>query len=288
MRYLNLAFGLALLVLVSCKKETAATIETPSITDTLAAAAYKDVSYGTDEKQKLDVYLPASRNEQTRMIVIIHGGGWNSGDKSDFDGYITEFQNRLPGYALANLNYRLIRADGNYFPTQENDVNAAISFLKSKTGEYNTSQNFIFMGFSAGAHLSLLQGYKHADVLQPRGIISFFGPTDLEKLYIDNEVSVPGQLKFVLSATLDINPNLFFESSPINYVTSASAPTLMLHGDHDKLVPVEQAYTLQDKLEGLGVFNKLIVYPGKGHGWGGAELQDSFTQVEAFIKGLAN
>lgn len=275
------------LLISSCKKN-GGTDSSVVKNDTLPAANYIDVSYGTDDKQKLDVYLPASRNENTRLIVITHGGGWNSGDKSNLDGQIAEIQKRLPGYAIANLNYRLIRTDGNYFPTQENDVNSAITFLKNKTADYNISQNFILMGYSAGAHLSLLQGYKHSDVLQPRGIISFFGPTDLEKLYLDAEVSIPGALKYVLNATLDINPNLFYESSPINYVTSSSAPTLMLHGDQDQLVPVNQAYTLQNKLEDAGVFNKLIVYPGQGHGWSGADLQDSFSQVEAFIKGLSN
>ena len=63
---------------------------------------------------------------------------------------------------------------------------------------------------------------------------------------------------------------------------------MMLHGENDKLVPVEQAYMLQDKLEAAGVFHKLIVYPGQGHGWTGEDLEDSFSQVVAFIKGLAN
>lgn len=287
MRLIYLALGLALLA-ASCKKEVVSLGEPPIVNDSLEAASYLDVSYGTDGKQKLDVYLPEFRDARTRLIILIHGGGWNSGDKSDLNGLIPEIQKRLPGYAIANLNYRLIRADGNYFPTQENDVNSAISFLKTKLDEYNISQNIIYMGFSAGAHLAMLQGYKHNDVLQPKGVISFFGPTDLEKLYIDAAVSVPGQLKVVLDATLDANPNLFFESSPLNYVTSNSAPTMMLHGDQDKLVPVEQAYMLRDKLVDKGVFNKLVVYPGKGHGWGGDQLQDSFNQVEAFIKGLAN
>lgn len=286
MRIINLALGLALL-LGSCSKENSGA-DVPSITDSLPAVNHLNVSYGTDEKQKLDIYLPEFRDDKTRLVVIIHGGGWNSGDKSDFDGLVTEFQRRFPNYALANLNYRLMKADGNYFPTQENDVNAAITFLKDKSAEYKISQQFIYMGFSAGAHLAMLQGYKHNDVLQPKGIISFFGPTDLEKLYLNAEVSVPAQLKNLLNATLEVNPNLFFESSPLNYVSSNSAPTLMLHGDQDNLVPVNQAYMLQDKLEEKGVFNKLIVYPGQGHGWGGVDLLDSFDQVEGFIKGLSN
>jgi acetyl esterase/lipase len=287
MRLLYLAFGLALLF-SSCKKNDGLSVEKSSVNDSLPAASHLDVSYGTDVKQKLDIYLPAFRDENTRLVIIIHGGGWNSGDKKDFNGLIAELQKTLPNYAVANLNYRLVQATGNYFPTQENDVNAAITFLKNKSAEYKISQNFILMGFSAGAHLALLQGYKHSDVLQPRGIVSFFGPVDLERLYINSDKTIPGQLRFIMNSTLDVNPNIFFESSPINYVTSNSAPTMMLHGDQDKLVPVEQAYMLQDKLEEKGVFNKLIVYPGEGHGWGGKDLADSYSQVEAFIKGLAN
>lgn len=288
MKYLYyLALGLILFI-GSCKKNDIASVSQESKNDSLPEVNFKDVSYGESAEQKLDVYLPALRNEKTRMVIIIHGGGWNSGDKADFNSYVTEFQKRLPGYAFANVNYRLVTETGNYFPTQETDIKSAIEFLKNKSADYNISRNFIFLGVSAGAQLALLQGYKHNDVLQPKGIVSFFGPVDLERLYINSDQSIPSQLKFIMNATLESNPNIFFDSSPINFVSSNSAPTLMLHGDKDMLVPVEQAYLLQDKLNEKGVFNKLVIYPGQGHGWDGKDLSDSFSQVEIFIKGLAN
>ena len=289
MRYFYyLALGLVL-IFSSCTKESVESVQQPPTqNDSLPAINHLNVSYGNSDQQKLDVYLPALRDENTRMVIIIHGGGWNSGDKSDFDSYIAEFQKRLPGYAFANLNYRLVTESGNYFPTQENDVNAAVSFLKSQTSEYKISQNFIYLGISAGAHLALLQAYKHSGVLQPKGIVSFFGPADLERLYVNSDKSIPEQLKFIMNATLEANPTIFFDSSPINFVSPNSAPTLMLHGDQDIIVPIEQAYMLQSKLEEKGVFNKLVVYPGQAHGWGGKDLSDSFHQVETFIKELAN
>ena len=278
MKYFGcLLVGVALMI-SSCKKNDVSSVQQTKV-DSLPSASYLDVSYGNDAQQKMDVYLPAKRNERTRLVIIIHGGGWSAGDKSDFTNFINEFQNRLTGYALANLNYRLVTANGNYFPTQENDILSAVEFLKSKTKDYNISQDYIFVGISAGAHLALLQGYKHNDVLQPKGIVSFFGPVDLERLYDNSDASIPDQLKFIMNATLEANQNIFFESSPINYVTDKSAPTLMLHGDKDVLVPIEQAYMLQQKLEANGVFNKLIVYPGEGHGWTGDDLSDSFLQV---------
>lgn len=288
MRYLYfLVFGLVG-IFSSCKKNDISAIGSPAKSDSLAAVNFLDVSYGNNAQQTLDVYLPANRNEKTRLVIIIHGGGWSAGDKKDFNNFIAEFQKRLPGYALANLNYRLVTADGNYFPTQENDINSAIQFLKSKTNDYSISQDYVYVGISAGAHLALLQGYKHSDVLQPKGIVSFFGPVDLERLYKNSDASIPDQLKYIMNATLDVDPNIFYESSPINFVTPRSAPTLMLHGDKDMLVPIEQAFMLQHKLDENGVFNRLVVYPGQGHGWEGTDLTDSFFQVEAFIKGLAN
>jgi acetyl esterase/lipase len=286
MRYLGFVLGLALLV-SSCSKKDVGTLDGPSA-DSLPASSYQNVSYGSDAQQKLDVYLPANRNNKTRLLIIIHGGGWSAGDKSDFNNYITEFQNRLPGYAFANLNYRLVTKDTNFFPTQENDIASAITFLRDKSAEYKISQNFVYLGISAGAHLALLQAYKHSDILQPRGIVSFFGPADLVRLYMNNENTVPDAIKNVMNATLEEDPNIFYESSPINYVGSNSAPTLMLHGDKDNVVPVEQAYLLRDKLQEFNVTNKLVVYPGQGHGWFGDDLQDSFLQVQNFIRGLEN
>ena len=155
--------------------------------DSLPWTSYKDVSYGNDEQQKMDVYLPLVRNSKTRMMIIIHGGGWYQGDKSEFDSFVDEFQKRLPGYAFANVNYRLVKKGGNYFPTQENDIKSAIEFLKNKSPEYNISTDYILLGQSAGAQLALLQGYKHSDIVQPKGIISFFGPVDLTFLYKNSD-----------------------------------------------------------------------------------------------------
>lgn len=242
-----------------------------------------NVHYGGNEKQTMDVYLPANRTQQTRLIVIIHGGGWSAGDKSDFNNYVTEFKTRLPGYAIANLNYRLAVNQSNRFPTQENDIKSAITYLKDKAASYTVSSDMILLGISAGAHLALLQAYKHADIVQPRGVVSFYGPTDLAALYVS---SLPTVLKSITGFTVDENPTIYKESSPIQYVSASSAPTLLLQGDADMLVPLTQAVALQQKLDGLKVTNKLVVYPGQGHGWEGDTLTDSFNKIQSFIISL--
>ncbi len=242
-----------------------------------------NVHYGANDQQIMDVYLPAGRSQQTRLIVIIHGGGWRAGDKSDFDNYVTEFKNRLPGYAIANLNYRLVDNPNNLFPTQENDIKSAIGFLKEKATSYTISSDMILLGISAGAHLALLQAYKHPDIVRPKGIVSFYGPPNLADLYL----VLPSVLRNITGFTPQQNPTIYQESSPIHYVSASSAPTLLLHGDADNVVPLAHANALQQKLDELNVTNSLVVYPGQGHdGWNGESLTDSFNKIQSFILSL--
>ena len=114
----------------ACGKESAETVYYPAETK-------NNIAYGSDPKQKMDMYLPAGRSiDSTKVMVIIHGGGWREGDKSDFTPYMNSLQQRLPGYAIFNLNYRLAGDNKNLFPSQENDIKAAIEFIYSKRSEY--------------------------------------------------------------------------------------------------------------------------------------------------------
>jgi acetyl esterase/lipase len=85
-----------------------------------------DVAYGKDSLQRMDIYLPPGRTSYvTKSLILIHGGGWNSGDKSNFAVYIDSFKHRLPDYAIFNINYRLVSSN-HIFPVQENDVKAQL------------------------------------------------------------------------------------------------------------------------------------------------------------------
>ena len=249
-----------------------------------------NVPYGDDPKQKMDVYLPAHRTpDSTPLIVLIHGGGWNSGDKSQLTPYITALQNRLPDYAFANINYRLLNFNtgDNRFPAQENDVKDAIQFLRAKASDYKISKSIILLGASAGGHLALLQGYKNEKPEDIKAVISFFGPSDLIELY--NHPGNPG-LPFLLNALMGTNPaenkTFYSESSPINFVTPSSPPTLLLQGGRDILVPEAQSTQLRDKLKSQGVKHQYIFYPEEGHGWRGSKLAESFDKIAAFLKSL--
>ena len=114
---------------------------------------------------------------------MLHGGSWANGDKADLNGFIPELQRRLPHFAFANANYRLVNGTSNRFPTQENDIRAVVNFLQSKASELGISKKIVLLGVSAGGHLALLQGYKHTGDVQPKAIVSLFGTTDLAELY---------------------------------------------------------------------------------------------------------
>lgn len=249
------------------------------------AETLTNVAYGEDPKQQMDIYLPDDRDTiSTKLMILLHGGGWTRGDKNEFNPYITALMERLPGYAFANINYRLFDNGLHQFPDQENDTKAAVEFLLNKSGEYGFSKNIVLMGASAGAHLALLQGYKNMGDIRPRAIVSFFGPTDLEHLYRNpGYPAVPFLLSGITGSTPDKDPELYRSSSPIQYVNRQSPPTLLLHGGNDNLVPAEQARLLNDKLKKLGVKHDLIIYPEAGHGWRGRNLEDSFNKIKAFL-----
>ena len=244
-----------------------------------------DVSYGNDPAQTMDVYLPAGRSANTtKFLVLIHGGGWNEGDKSDFTIYIDSLRKRLPDWAFFNVNYRLYHDGNNKFPTQENDVKAAVSFILSKKDSFQVSSRYGILGASAGGHLALLQAYKNS-VVQPTAVISYFGPTDLASLYqLSNDPYLQLLLSTLTGTTPSLHSDVYQESSPVQFVNSSSCATLLLHGDKDALVPLGQSQLLKAKLDAAGVVNKLVVYPGQGHGWLGTPLSESFTQVQNFLQ----
>jgi acetyl esterase/lipase len=249
----------------------------------------KNVSYGTHTQQKMDVYLPANRSTATtKVMIMIHGGGWNTGDKTDLDIYVDSLRKREPSYAVFNLNYRLANTP-DLFPAQENDVKAAVEFIYSRRNEYNISDKFVLLGASAGAHLALLQGYKHTTTIRPKAIVDFFGPTDLVELY--NNPPNPLVQPLLISVTGG-NPTthatIYAESSPINYVTPASPPTLILQGGLDIIVGVSQSALLNIRLFTAAITHQLISYPTEGHGWTGANLTDSFNKIQAFLTANVN
>jgi acetyl esterase/lipase len=278
------AFIAIMLFSASCKKDDT----TPQSQD---QSTKTDISYGADAAQKMDVYLPAGRStEKTKVLILVHGGAWASGDKNDFNEAVAAIRTALlsDDYAIFNINYRLVSPTGaNLWPTQGNDVAAAINFIISKRAEYACNTDKIaLMGASAGAHLALLQAYNNNANGKIKVMVDLFGPTDIAALYTSyaNNPTTQYGLSIWLAGTPTSNATAYTNASPINFVTAQSPPTIIFHGTADATVPISQSANLKTKLETAGVAFEYVTYTGEGHGWQGANLTDTYTKAIAFIK----
>jgi acetyl esterase/lipase len=277
-------FAFVSILVISCKKESSDN----NGGDVIAASTVLNVAYGTDPLQKMDVYLPAGRTTATtKVMVLIHGGAYVSEDKTDFNAYVDTLKRRFPKYAIFNINYRLATPPTNTFPTQETDVKAALDFISGKTSEYLISTKFVLLGASAGAHLALLQAYKYSSPVKIKVVVDFFGPTSINELYDNPGLIPPASIALIVGGTPTSNPDIYQQSSPINFVTATAAcPTIILQGSDDPIVSANrQSAPLWGKMQMLLLPVQYVQYSGKGHGddWDNATLFDAFDRIQSFV-----
>ena len=274
-----------LFLVISCQKPSPDVI---SVKPELAQQDMKNVTYGTNASQAMDIYLPAGRDSiNTKTIVFIHGGSWNAGDKSDFDSAIAIVRKSLTGFAFFNMNYRLATGSSSRFPAQADDIQSALNFIATNAKDYKVnSSKIILIGASAGAHLALLHAYKNNSSGTIKAVVDLFGPTDLNDLYSNHPVPAASQPVLVnfLGATPTTNPGLYQQASPINFVTAQSVPTLIFHGGADYIVPISQSTALKTRLQAANVKVEMTTYPTEGHGWYGANILDTYAKTIAFIQ----
>ena len=274
--------------LISCQKDKL----NDSENTTASAKTILNASYGSNASQVMDIYLPANRTAtSTKVMVLIHGGGWNTGDKNDplFAPFVDSIRSRLPDYAVFNINYRLSAKPLNIFPSQEMDVKAAVDFIFSKRNEYAISDKFVFIGASAGAQLAMLQAYKYISTVKAKAVVSFFGPSDLVEMY-NNPAGGNPLISAALADAVGKTPAqdlvIYTNSSPLNFITTNNAmPTILLHGGLDPLVKPGQSAAVYNKLLSLNIPTQNILYPAGGHGdWNAATYTNAFNNVQAFLQ----
>ena len=275
-------------LLVSCNSKTDRTNAMATATELM------DQPYGDHEKQKCDLFLPAGRSaKSTPVLFLIHGGAWAAGDRTNYHSEIKRLQNIFPQMAFVSVGYRL--ADGktmtNLFPTQEEDVKACVQYVLDHRKQYGISKKYALYGGSAGAHLAILHAYKHGrSAYKPAAVVSMVGPTNLSKAFEQVMMTDdPNKEMFfswyvnAIGGTLEEKPDICYSSSPINYVTSKSPPTLMLYGEDDTIVPWQQADELDAKLTALGVKHIYKLYPGQNHGLTEV-IPELYKELEDFLR----
>lgn len=257
--------------------------QNPDNTNPLEYYQELNVSYGNDSDQKFDIYLPANRTSATKVMILVHGGGWSAGDKSEMNPIKDLIRQDLPNLAIVNINYRLADENNNPYPMQIEDITSVINYLKANQNEYVISSDYGFIGTSAGAHLSLLWSYAFDTENNVDMVCSIVGPTNFtDPAYLNN--TNPD-----LQALLDLygtNPTIVFleETSPYHQATSTAPPTILFYGGQDPLIPTTQGTDMRDKLDELGVTNQFTLYPNAGHGWVGLELVDTWLKLKAFTQ----
>lgn len=250
-----------------------------------ASLTLYNISYGNHDRQKMDVYLPAHRNtSDTKVLVWIHGGAWSSGDKSEFNNIKPILDTTLNNFAYISLNYRLFDANSgtHRFPSQENDIRLALTFIRSKLNQWLVSDRLILVGVSAGGHLALLHANKNNEDELVKACIAYFPPTELSTYYSANLLSTL-VLHGVLNGTPTEQSQAYFDSSPINFITENSVPTLFFHGTADEIVPISQSELLKNKLIEHGVTHSYNFFQDEGHGFTLPKTLTSINQLKAFL-----
>lgn len=242
-----------------------------------------DIPYGNDAKQTFDIYLPANRENNTKVMILVHGGGWSGGDKSEMNLFKNFVRQEHPNVAVVNMNYRLADDDNSPYPMQINDITSVINHLKENQDVYMIGDDFGFIGVSAGGHLSLLWSYAFDIDSNVKMVCSVVGPTNFtDPAYLNNN---DANLQELLDL-YGVEPTTEFleEVSPLHRVTASAPPTILFYGGQDPLIPTTQGTALRDKLATLGVTHEFTLYPDAGHGWIGTDLLDTVLKLKAFTQ----
>ncbi len=216
----------------------------------------------------LDLYKPSSTDSSSKLrpvVLVIHGGGWQKGDSSEFAALNRFLAGR--GYVVAAMNYRL--APKYKFPAAFEDVKHAIAYLKTHAASLGIDgDRLVLLGRSAGAQLAMLGGYA-AGSSAVRGVISFYGPPDLRFSYTfpanPAVLDSRGLLRAYLGSDPGNMPQPYLAASPFYFVGSTTPPTLLIHGGRDELVAQEQSDRLAIRLASYGRKQYLLTMPWATH-----------------------
>ena len=283
-----MAVSCALMVL-SLSARAPAADESPSFNRT------EDVIYGRKfgTALTLDVFTP-KENANGAAIVWVVSGGWFSSHEAVNAGAVQEYLRR--GYTV----FAVVHGSQPKYTIPEvlEDMHRAVRFIRSRAEQYKIDPDRIgITGGSAGGHLSLMQGTAGTmgkpDAKDPvdrlssrvQAVACFFPPTDFLNYGKPGENAVGRGILVNYKAAFDFREfdpktrafvpitdeerivTIGKSISPVNHATADDPPTLIIHGDADLLVPIQQAELIFDKLKEAGVPTELVVKKGAAHGW---------------------
>ena len=244
----------------------------------------------------LDIYQPADRSGPSPLVVWVHGGAWRAGSRSKVP--VTELTKH--GFAIASVDYRLSGEAG--FPAQVHDIKAAIRFLRASSQSFGFDpQRFVIAGASAGGHLAALAGVSHkhealegtvgddsTESSDVQAIVSFYGASNLATILSQStphglSVRVPA-LQLLLAGQPANKPDLARLASPVSHVDGKDPPLLLIHGDQDPQMPINQSHELHGAYIDAGCSSKFHVVYGGAHGGNGFYESEMIEKVSQFLK----
>jgi acetyl esterase/lipase len=263
----------------------------------LNAGAQQNLTYAVVDGSPLllDIYLPKNAKAPVPLIIWIHGGGWKNGSKENCLPVRLGFTER--GYAVASINYRLTGTAP--FPAQIEDCKAAVRWLRAHAGQYGLNpEHFGVWGSSAGGHLVALLGTsgdvssfdtgENSNVSsRVQAVCDFYGPSDFKTMGTAPGFERHGRAdspeSALLGGTPDKKPETAAAASPVTYATPDDPPFLIVHGDQDRTVPLDQSRRMDAALRAAGVETELIVIPGSGHGGPAFSAPEMTEKAAAFF-----
>lgn len=209
------------------------------------------------EKLQADLYRPAD-DEVRPIVVLIHGGGWATGDKWNMADHARELARA--GFVVLNINYRL--APKHKFPAQVDDCRAALKWVAQEAAQHRIDPNRIGVyGYSAGAHLAALIACNPVpDQPKIKAVVAGGAPCDFSELELKNRT-----LAYWLGGSRSEKPDVYKAASPKLYASSEDPPFFFFHGDEDGLVPLDNSRCLHDELQKCGIESEFLQVDGQGH-----------------------
>jgi pectinesterase len=235
--------------------------------------------YGEREVQ-LDLYLPKTpAAAKLPCIVVIHGGGWRSGDKTRFAHIASALAGQ--GFVAACIGYRLLPEVE--FPAPILDCKAAVRWVRANAARHGIDPDRIgAIGGSAGGHLVAMLATS-ASVKELEGAGGNAGVSSRVQAVV--AMATPAEMSRAAERA-GIDQQMVALISPVTHVTRDSAPVLLLHGTKDNLVPMSQSELLLEKYQKAGASAELVKVEGGIHAfWNGEQwFGDTMKRSTAFFR----
>jgi acetyl esterase/lipase len=227
----------------------------------------RNVAYGEQSENVLDVLQPRRVSGPLPVVVVFHGGGWLSGSRRDVrEKVCRRFLAR--GFLVFDVDYRL------RLSTAAEDATRALEWTFRNAAAYGgDAGRIVTMGESAGAHLALMAAFRGPT---PRAVVNFYG--------IAEPRSMAGGQVMREALAVETNPGEALLLSPAALVRPGLCPVLSIHGTADPIVPYEQSVRLTESLRRAGVEAELFTVDQGGHGFRPAQVEQAYAAVFGFLK----